>query len=85
MRTVAGTVPSDYGQIWNTAVIHHALDAGINFIDTTDVYSHGGATRAAGSSRGAEQSAALGHRLDRPVSGAPPPMRTPRWMRSSQR
>ncbi len=22
MRTVAGTVPSDYGQIWNTAVIH---------------------------------------------------------------
>src|SRR5215218_10466046 len=56
-------------------IIHRALDAGINFIDTADVYSQGESEEIVGTAldgaRSREQPASAADRLDRPIPAAP--------------
>jgi aryl-alcohol dehydrogenase-like predicted oxidoreductase len=55
-----------------TAIIHRALDAGINLIDTADVYSHGESEQIVGKAiKGRRDDVVLATKFSNPMSQAP--------------
>jgi aryl-alcohol dehydrogenase-like predicted oxidoreductase len=53
-------------------IIHKALDAGINFVDTADVYSHGESEEIVGKAlEGRRDSVVLATKLGRPMGDDP--------------